>query len=414
MRDALGPRASPDLSWLADLLWGGLEGITVTLNGAPPAGSRTVEGYRVLTSAREPALLVPVARRPAVAALRAAAGTRSNATRRRRAAAAAVVAAGLGGVVFRDRLQVHAATGTTADRLATVLGDVLGSPALLAVNVRPPTPSRKPVVQVIDEGVGILAYAKVGWSDGTDERLAAEGRALTALAASPGTVGAPAVRHLGSWRGHALVVTDPMPGRLRRWEDAAPPPVAATRDVVDRLGGGGIEAYGISPVRIRLRERWEDAARTGAEPRLADAVGDLLEALDRSAEVRLEFGGWHGDWSPWNLGLDEGRVVAWDWEHSGGDVPAGLDLPHFAFQVAFIDERRPVAEAFTRARETGGPLLRSFGCSAEQAELSLGVHVAEVALRYLDAAADGAPPNPRFSSEGPAAVIAEAARHAGR
>jgi hypothetical protein len=411
MRATLGSAASPDLAWLADILWGGLEGVAVTLNAAAPAGTSTVERYRVVPNARTPRMLVPDGRRAGAAALRAGAGTRSGAARFQRSAAAAALGAGTRGVAFRDRLEVHAASGAPpGERLAATLGQVLEAPVLLAVNVRPPSPSRKPVVQVVDETGRTLAYAKVGWSAGTDDRLTAEGGALTAMAASEGAVGVPRPRHLGTWRGHALIVTDPMPASLRRWRSSEPPPVAATREVVERLGSGGSAAFGDSPVRARLLTRWEDAARTGAEPALADAIGDLLDGLDRSADVELAHGGWHGDWSPWNLGLDGDRLIVWDWEHAGDDVPAGLDLPHFCFQTAFIGGGRPVADAYADAREAGAPLLRAFGCTPAQIELTLGVHVAEVGLRYLGAAVEGAPPNPRFAAGGTAAIAAETSR----
>ncbi len=337
-----------------------------------------------------------------------------------------MIGAGLGGTVFRDQLVVFgvpeartapvAATvpmAPTGQRLAAVLGELLGVPVSLVVNVRPPSPSRKPVVQIVDGDGATLGYAKVGWNAATDERLDAEGTALSILARSTGAVVAPRLRQARPWGDHRLVVTEPLPATLRRWPAASLPPVAATRDVVERLGRTGSSTYAASPVRERLRAAWEDAAGTGADPALALAIGDLLDALDRASGIELEHGGWHGDWSSWNLGIDDGRVVAWDWEHAGYDVPAGLDLPHFCFQRAFIGARRSVAEAFELARETGTALLRAFGCDPEQIELTLGVHAAEVGLRYLGAAARGAPANPRFAAEGAAAVAAEAARRAG-
>ncbi|MEO8477656.1 MAG: hypothetical protein ABI572_11495 [Actinomycetota bacterium] len=419
MRTTLGPGASSDLVWIADVLWGGVDGIGVTLE-QPPSGTDVLERYRVVPNARAPRVLVPAERATGAGALAAGAGTRSGGARLGRRAAAAVIGAGMGGTFFRDQLLVYGAPGAQmslaaprGQRLAAALEELLEVPVSLVVNVRPPSPSRKPVVQVVDGDGATLAYAKVGWNTATDERLAAEAIALSAMAGSAGTVVAPRLREAGAWGGHRLVVSAPLPASIRRWRAASPPPVAATREVVERLGSTGSSTYAESPVRERLRATWEDAARTGADPALAVAIGDLLDALDRVSGIELEHGGWHGDWSPWNLGIDDGGVVAWDWEHAGYDVPAGLDLPHFCFQRAFIGARRSVAEAFGQAREAGAVLLRAFGCRPEQIELTLGVHVAEVGLRYLGAAVRGAPANPRFAADGAAAVAAEAARRAG-
>jgi hypothetical protein len=143
---------------------------------------------------------------------------------------------------------------------------------------------------------------------------------------------------------------------------------------------------------------------------LADAIEALLEALRAAyGAIELPFGRWHGDWSPWNLGLAQGRVWAWDWEYSRPDVPRGVDLPHYHFQTAFILERRPLSEAFEAASERGGPLLRALGLDEPQARVALGVHAALIGARYLDAAVAGAAPNPRVTREAGPALRALAA-----
>ena len=219
MRDTLGPGASPDLAWLADVLWGGLEGVSVTLNAPPPAGARTVERYRVVPNARAPALLVPDARRAAASAIRAAAGSRSASTRRRPSRRGRRVRRRA-----RGRRVQRPAPGPRRPRMRRrAIGSRPRSgrcwarpccwPSTCARLRRRANPSCRSSTRT----GRTLAYAKVGWSTGTDERLAAEGRALSAMAALTGRGRRPAASA-------PRVVARPRAGRdrpdarsLRRW-----------------------------------------------------------------------------------------------------------------------------------------------------------------------------------------------------
>ena len=126
--------------------------------------------------------------------------------------------------------------------------------------------------------------------------------------------------------------------------------------------------------------------------------------------AQLPAGAWHGDWSPWNLGWVHQRLWAWDWEYCRTDVPIGLDVPHFAFQRRFIAAREPLERAFAEARDTTAEALSRLGYHPADRATIHAVHVAEVAIRYLEADALGVAPNPRFV-EGAAAALRAAADH---
>lgn len=71
----------------------------------------------------------------------------------------------------------------------------------------------------------------------------------------------------------------------------------------------------------------------------------MAALTSRHGDTAVEFGHWHGDWVPWNLGVHAGRLVAWDWEHSAPDVPLGFDLAHDAFQRALVLRGEPASAA---------------------------------------------------------------------
>jgi hypothetical protein len=403
--------ASPDLAWVADVLWreSGVVGVSL---GDAPAWAQTLEAYAVVPSATRPRLLLPIERVPAFGAARAGARLRGWRMRAERAAVAALARGGLVRVVFRDRLTVFGEAGATAARrgLVAELTDVLGERVWLAVNVRPPTPYRKPVIQAVARDGRVLAYAKVAWSELTDRNVQAEGRALQAIQSCE-RVAAPRVLGETRWRGHTVLVTAPMPRGLRRFGTTRPPSVGVTRDVA---GIRGLEesAYSASAVRARLRARLERVRTVDALPAVAAAVSEVLDALDTAGHVDIVGASWHGDWSPWNLAIGGDRVWAWDWEYSRGDVPLGLDIPHFHLQVGFIARRRSYAASFADAHDAAGGDLSELGWDERGRALLRGVHGAEVALRYLEAEANGARANPRFVAEAVPALRAEADRAA--
>ena len=104
------------------------------------------------------------------------------------------------------------------------------------------------------------------------------------------------------------------------------------------------------------------------------------------------------------------RLWAWDWEYCRTDVPVGLDVPHFAFQRRFIGAREPLERAFAEARDTTAEALSRLGYPPEDRATIHAVHVAELAIRYLEADALGVAPNPRFV-EGAAAALRASAEH---
>lgn len=390
----LGPRAHADLGWVVSVLWGGVDGIEARL-GAPRPGEVVLADLLVVPDAARPRLLVPRDRRAARAAVAAGASTRGRSSRLGRAAAGLALRTPASRIVFRDRLVV-VARGATPPTIGDLLADALGRPVLLTVNVRPPTPARKPVLQALDPAGSVLAYAKVGWHEVSDANVRAEAEVLRAVAAADLEVGAPVPVAELERGGHPILVTAPMPRGIRRLGlDDAPPPVAVTRGIASLAGLREEPLAGGAIVR-RLRDRLAATGPPASEDHVG-AVASLLEALDARADV-VPVGTWHGDWSPWNLGVHEGRVWAWDWEYARPDVPLGLDVVHYGFQVAFIAQRRSLTEAVTRSRAVAEAPLAALGFDEAGREVVHAAHLAEVAVRYLESRAEGVEPPARFTA----------------
>jgi len=428
----LGPAASPDLRWVADVLWGGLEGVQVRL-GDPPPGATVLADLRVVPSASKPRLLVPADGAASRAALTSGGAVRGWRARVARASSGTLLRGPLWRAAFRDRLVV-VDIGGGARTLGDALAEMLGETVLLAVNVRPPSPTRKPVVQVLDVRGRTLAYAKVAWHAFSDRNVHAETTFLGSITGADLGLAAPTPIGELTWGGHPVLVTAPMPASLRRYPASrGVPDVDLTRGIAS-LFGTTTTPWRSSRAREGLRGRAAELAaddrptvdpsmellpargrmlQPGAWPALrpvSQEVLRLLELMDRSAEVPVETGAWHGDWSPWNLGLQGERLWAWDWEFARRDVLVGMDLVHFPFQQAFIARRRGFAASLAEARAEAAPSLAALGIDPPARDLVCAAHASEVALRYLASARAGVAAPPRFVDEAPAALRAESDR----
>ena len=209
---------APDLVWLFDVLWGGVEGVRRT-----PGPTSSGPGYMAIPSARHARAIVPGERLAARAALTSGGQARSDGSRRARALAARVAGSPLAGAAFRDRFWVDG-DDPLRDAVASALGE---APLAFAAAVRPPGPFRKPVLQAVTPDGRVVGYAKVAWNAVTATNVRAEHAALVLLAdAGPPAPRGPAPVALLDHRGFPVLVTRPMPERLRRYDasDGPPPP----------------------------------------------------------------------------------------------------------------------------------------------------------------------------------------------
>jgi hypothetical protein len=212
---------------------------------------------------------------------------------------------------------------------------LVGDPAVgFGLGIREPGPNSKPTLQGFAMDGGAAAYAKVGWNATTRQLVQQEARALEHVNGRLPSLVVPKLRHSGTWRDRDLVVTDPLPRTVRAWPRDDEPPDPDVTTGISATSARYAAALAGSPYVRRLRDR---ATAPGWDEGVRRTVLDTVAVLESYAgEAQVEFGAWHGDWVPWNVGTADGLLVVWDWEHYATDVPVGFDIVHWHVQVAQV------------------------------------------------------------------------------
>jgi hypothetical protein len=362
-----GERAA-HLAEVAAVLWPAPATVAV---GRHPASPGT-ESYLVLPRAADPRLVLPADRLAAAAAVRRYSAHRSARAAARAGLLAAALAAGAGPLLLRDRVVVR----DPGSSLVARLREVLGADLVVSLHLGPPRANRKPVLQLLTRRGAPVGFAKLGVNELTRRLVNAEAAALRSLAAAPlGTVEVPRVLHHGTYGEVAVLVQSALPV----WEGARTVDpavrVAAMREVATHAGVR-TEAVGDSEWGRELAARLDKVAAPAAREQLGTA---LAGAADR----RLPLGGWHGDWTPWNMTVRAGRALVWDWERFTVGVPVGFDAVHYALQAALWRRGADPREATSRLLAGAPALLAPFGLDPVSAAAVARLYLVEIGTRYL-------------------------------
>jgi len=369
------PPAAVTITSTGPGLWPGRgNGRARTRAPAEPVQSEFV----VLPGLSRPRLLVPPAARPAAAAVRRYGEPGSRVTRLAARTLSLAMASGLGRVVLRGRVLVHAPPGTQT--IESYLREALGRDVSISMHLGEPRANRKPVLQLVTARGEPAGFAKVGVNPLTCELVRAERDALTRLGrAALASLTVPRVLHYGQWHGLDVLVLGTLPVWRRRRPVARPQLAAAMSEIAGLDGLRRSPVAGGSYLR-RLTGRLA-AADASAE---RDAVAAALDAVAARADgTLLAFGAWHGDWTPWNMASTDRGLLVWDWERFTRDVPVGFDALHYWLQAEVVPGRGEPRAAASGCIDRAPELLAPFGGGPAEARLTAILYLADLATRYL-------------------------------
>lgn len=333
----------------------------------------TLAEFLALPNRRRPRLLVPVPdRRLAVAALRDS----GESGRLRRAAILAALRARVPAPLLRNRVRVKGPAN--GDTIETYLTGVLGTTPHISVHIGASRSAPEPMLQLLSPDGRTTGYAKVGIGARSRQRLRAEHTALNTLGnAGLQQVTVASVLHFGQWRDHTVLVQSALPIGQPRVPLSPSRLTAAMREVA-MCCGTRRSPLGDSGYWTRLRARIEAVAGHPHGPELAATAAQILAA---ASQVQLEYGAWHGGWTPGHMASLDGTLLLWNWEHFTPGVPMGFDaLHHELCRRAAAGNPRRAAEA-TFAGAAG--LLRPFGVTNPDAvALTCRLYLLELTVRH--------------------------------
>jgi hypothetical protein len=259
----------------------------------------------------------------------------------------------------------------------------LGCERLLAgIAVRRVQPNAKPMLELFDPAGCARGYAKLGWSAATRQLVRTEADALLALHGRLHGIIIPDLATRGVFADTEYSVATPLPLGLRPW----------TTDPIDAPDVALEVAHAAEVYKGPLKDsahakclREQLIAAEGTTPHASRVLLHWLARLEENP-TELQFGRWHGDWTPHNLGSLDGRVVAWDWEHSKVDVPIGFDALHWHHQRAL--PRGGLVAAVADVLATSDR-LGSLGVPPEARRLTASLYLLGLYLRTVTLAIGG-------------------------
>jgi hypothetical protein len=267
-----------------------------------------------------------------------------------------------------------------ADTIEEYLKTVLSCDVRVSMYLGPARANRKPVLQLL-AGTGEPAgFAKIGVNPLTCRLVRAEHQSLVRLNRAGLTeITIPRVLHYDTWHGLEVLVLSALPAWLPPRSLPARRLAAAMTELTGVYGLRHQPLAGSGYLR-RLRSRLS-ATDQGAE---RTALLRALHTLTAQAgEEVLEFGSWHGDWSPWNMASTSSGLLVWDWERFSSDVRLGFDALHHRLQIDVAAAQRDARAAASRCAERAPDHLAIFGLTAQQARLTAVLYLTDLATRYL-------------------------------
>jgi hypothetical protein len=330
-------------------------------------------GYLVVPSMSRPRLLVPADLRGAERMFSRHGGGRLDRAARR--AWRQAHRSGLAARLPLSRLSV----ASEPEGIEAYLAGVLGEDVRIGVLLGPPRANLKPVVQVFSADGDTIAFAKVGLTPLTTKLLAAEAAALELLATKEThTFSVPALLHHGSWKDNPVLVQSALP--LAQGDHA--PAVPPLEVMVEIAGVAGVTNQPLTSSDV-LGAPPENRDWHGLDLRVFVALHETL-----TASGDLPFGTWHGDFGPWNMGVDGRRVEVWDWERFAVGVPVGFDAAHYQAQRGVAAGTDPVL-AWHRILADVEAVLHASGLDESVGPAVGSAYLLAIVDRYRGDAADG-------------------------
>lgn len=210
----------------------------------------------------------------------------------------------------------------------------------LALSTGTPGPFRKITAMVISSDGRVLGFAKIGETPLAIERIKNEAKILKLLGNSFQLSG---IRSQVSEISFPECLYDGEIGSAYVMIQTPPPFEGESGD--SKFNQDYAKVLNILIKNTMVRKKFKDSdfyknLKQGIEAYPLSYRDILKEGLDYLEKLigdkEITFGLSHGDFAPWNMLWNHGKVFLFDWESTCLNAPAGIDLMHFLFQTGFL------------------------------------------------------------------------------
>jgi len=237
---------------------------------------------------------------------------------------------------------------------------------VLSLSLGTPGTFQKLTVQVMRRDGAILGYVKIPLTNPAGERLRCEADFLKKLGNFHKLhAHIPRLLFAGCWEGINIVFQSPLNGEKG--------PASLTQfheEFLDKLQScRPVHLDGHTVVRETARQWEKVASRLGTKWQSLGREALRIATQGLSAAV-IPAGIHHGDFTPWNTRMDQGRLAVFDWESARWDVPNLWDRFHFLSQTECVLRIKPAAsgQAEVRAKNRSLYLLYLLSSTAQMSE----------------------------------------------
>ncbi|MEC8513102.1 MAG: phosphotransferase [Planctomycetota bacterium] len=284
---------------------------------------------------------------------------------------------GLTGRNDRKELTIWTKGGSRDGRDDLTVLPVEGSVAVIA---SAPDRNQKIIVRAQDRRGAARAILKIGFNQRSDDAIERETRAIEA------------VSKLCPGRAPELIAASERAGRSWMAQEFLEGPNGGLRitnlhaNMLEELAGAGRRDLPLREIdAFQAAVRRLEGLDPGFDPDWHDAYRALASALTNATDdAKLPVHAAHGDFVPWNLAVHEGRLRAFDWEHSELRAPALHDLVHFHVQTGALASEIPGEQVFDELRSLfagpGGRVVSALGIDGEDVLRLVSLHVLQMGV----------------------------------
>lgn len=195
-----------------------------------------------------------------------------------------------------------------------------------------PRATRKLTVQVMTNDGRVLGFIKVPLTSLARERVQHEARMLFSLEAHPELSGqVPKLVFGGLWRGEYVLFQSAVSG-----VSGVPTLTEGHCQLLEKLGRIGATNTDGSAVAGEVRDVWNEVKLKATFSDRAVVENILRNASAQLVGVAVECGLSHGDFAPWNIRMQDGRICLFDWEAARAGAPRVWDRFHFLTQCSTL------------------------------------------------------------------------------